>query len=29
MSTARDFGSSGIDRFYGAGLLDAAAASSR
>ena len=29
MSTARDFGNPGIDRFYGAGLLNAAAASSR
>ena len=29
MSTARDLGSPGIDRFYGAGLVDAAAASAK
>ncbi len=29
MSTARDFGSRGIDRFYGAGLLNAAAATTK
>ncbi len=29
MSTARDFGTPGNDRFYGAGLLDAAAASAK
>lgn len=29
MSTARDLGNRGIDRFYGAGLLDAGAASAK